>query len=222
MPDLNSIVVVGAMNPKIHHPHWYFAQDLLTGAERDAALAANLVCTPPLAQFRAPEFAVVCQLERWEIQTTLDEAVGRVEQVADRVFTILSETPVSALGFNLNVHRETTVDSVGSVLAQKAVEIDVGLSSREGAEHSAQMSYRQITSGRRFSVSLSPSDHGRRFVYIATNAQYDLTDVVGPGGHFDLGERIRDRFQPDRVAAMGQIDRIVEAIGRVGGESHGN
>lgn len=222
MPDLYSVVVVGAMNPKIHHPHWYFAQGLLTAAERDAALAADLICTSPAAQFRAPEFTVVCQLEKWEILTSLDEAVGRIEQVAARVFTVLSETPVSAMGFNFNVHRETAVESVASVLARKSVETALGLSLPEGADHSAHFSLRAAADGRRISITLSPSSRGRRFIYISINTHYDSSDVVGPGGHFDLGKRIRDRFQADRVTAMGQVDSIVQGIGSSEGESHGD
>lgn len=222
MDEFTSIVVLGAMNPRIHHPHWYFAQELITASERDAALAAPLVCTPPVAQFRAPEFAVACGGDRWEIQTSLPESVDRVRAVAARVFTILNETPVTAFGFNVNAQIATTCDSVGAWLAQEVAGTALELELQEGALNSAQVIFQVTQQGRRFAVNVSPSGRGPEFVQVATNTHYEMSGIVGPGEFFNLEQMIEEHFAKDRATALTEINKIATSIGQKTGECLGH
>src|SRR6202030_1678960 len=102
--ELWSIVVIGLMNPAIHHPSWYQSMQLLDKQEVDYAGSASalvpIVLAPQIAQFAVQEFKIVCLSNRWEIQTQRPEAVDRILKVASRVFEILDHTPVNAFGFN--------------------------------------------------------------------------------------------------------------------------
>src|SRR4029077_17732685 len=127
-PNFYSIVVVGRMNPAIHHPTWYHYLKLLDENERDFALAApSMVSTPQINQFVAPAFTIICLPERWEIQTVKHEFVDRILLVASKVFQTLDHTPINAYGFNFHAHRNTSVSNTGEVLSEALIGVNLGL-----------------------------------------------------------------------------------------------
>ena len=65
--ELYSIVIVGSMNPRIHHPAWYEAVKILSAEE--ASAASLVACTPMASQFQLPGLNIICLQDRWEIQT---------------------------------------------------------------------------------------------------------------------------------------------------------
>ena len=96
-----SVVVVGAMNPAIHHPQWYEVVGMLTAAEAQDALRGDaLVVVPQLAQFQAAALQIQCTPARWQVNTADTEQRGRIIDLAATTFERLGETPISAYGLN--------------------------------------------------------------------------------------------------------------------------
>jgi hypothetical protein len=102
-----SIVVVGSMNPAIHHPLWYRHVELLDEQEKNEAIdgqSALLLPSPtPMAQFNTLAFQINCQSNRWQILTTNAEYSNRILSLTETLFDkILPHTPVTQLGFNFD------------------------------------------------------------------------------------------------------------------------
>jgi hypothetical protein len=114
--ELYSIVIVGNMNPRIHHPAWYEAVRILSPEEARAALL--LACTPMFSQFQLPGSTILCMQERWEVQTQDAEKLERMLDIAGRTFDTLKHTPIAAFGLNFHFVRPTGLPDVGRRLAE--------------------------------------------------------------------------------------------------------
>ncbi|MCO6458298.1 MAG: hypothetical protein J5I93_23575 [Pirellulaceae bacterium] len=102
---LFSIVVIGGMNPTIHHPSWYRLVELLSDDEVEAITtgAEPVVVTPQFSRFAGPDFELICRQDRWEIQTKNELWQQRSCAIAGQVFDhLLKHTMVSALGLNFH------------------------------------------------------------------------------------------------------------------------
>ena len=127
--DLFSIVVVGAMNPSIHHPAWYRPMDILTEEEskRSEESGMILAVTQQISQFSSGAFTVVCEPHRWQVQTRHETQLQRLREIADKTFEILYHTQVSAFGFNFTYHRKTSLSEVNTTLAMLIESLPIGL-----------------------------------------------------------------------------------------------
>lgn len=96
-----SIVVVGAMNPAIHHPSWYEAVGLLNSGEvKQATSSGETVTVPHLSKYQIDKFQIQCTLDSWQIITKNVKELGRIKEIASGTFKRLNETPVSSYGLN--------------------------------------------------------------------------------------------------------------------------
>ena len=110
-----SVVVVGAMNPVIHHPAWYHAMSIITQSELEESLRKPVVVIPQFAQFASDSFSIVCLPDRWQV--SCDTADGeRIVALAKATFEKLYHTPVTAYGVNHNFHAETTKQILSTLM----------------------------------------------------------------------------------------------------------
>src|SRR5713101_3086957 len=121
-----SIVVIGHMNPALHHPHWYKEIGAISEHRYNEALETeNLICTRPLSNFKAGPLTVTCELEKWqaiaEDETSSDELVN----AASKVFIALYHTPITAFGFNFSFQVDASLPQL-SVLSRGAHLQDLG------------------------------------------------------------------------------------------------
>lgn len=98
-----SVVVVGEMNPAIHHPSWYEMAGFLTPEESAGALSGDVLVTPQVSKFVVGTLEVQCIGNQWICQTSSALELDRILSTARRVFERLSETPVTAFGMNYSV-----------------------------------------------------------------------------------------------------------------------
>jgi hypothetical protein len=208
--DLCAIVVVGTMDPRIHHPSWYEIEKVLTAEEaKEALTSGELVCAPILARFRTARFTIVCQQDRWEIQTTAPEALERLLEIAVRLFDgVLPSTPVAAFGLNFVFHRETGVPDVGASLASAVASLPLGLTPAEKA--TAQLTRTTTFPERTIQESISVPPGAATMVLVAYNFHYPISEK----GKFDLGPRMRVRWQEDHQEALSRAERLASALGR--------
>lgn len=205
--DSYSIVIVGAMNPAIHHPAWYHQIQLL--GESESQNPSEVIVTPVLAQFAVTDLAISCTTDRWIIKTERSESVEKLLSFTCTVFDVLNQTPISAFGFNFDYHRHTSLATVGVFLAERVATANLGL--KDDAE-SADIRVRHKQGGRRITVTVQPSKSGPQFIFIGTNYHYEIADLNLPS-HFDLSPPLREHYSADRSESKTELSRILSTVG---------
>ena len=131
-PTINSshysVVIVGAMNPAIHHPQWYSAVEMLSADEaREALRGGAVVLMPQLAQFQAAGLQIQCTPANWQINTADEKQRDRILDIAAKTFVRLGETPIGSYGinarFDVNTGSEQAVNTMGSRLCKQPVDL---------------------------------------------------------------------------------------------------
>jgi|SRR5208282_2476880 len=208
--DTYAIVVVGGMNPLIHHPSWYRAVELLNDEEVEQATRTPfLIVTRPLSQFQTPKLTIACQDNRWEIRTSDPDQVQRIQDITSRVFDeILPHTPVMAAGFNFNYRRATTAKDVAGYLASVLINAYLGLKGDHAT--SGEVTLRRSFDEHTALANVQPAPDDKGAVLIAHNFEYQFKHE----GSFNLGDVIRQRYGLDRSESEEQTAVIVEAINR--------
>src|SRR5262249_37769702 len=128
--DAFSIVVLGAMNPPIHHPVWYGDAGILTRAEADEALRLpGFACSGEIAEFTLPDLRMISTRSRWSVTTTRSHTLDRILNMAVLTYEELRDTPVSTLGLHFDYQRDAGIGDVREKLARIAQTIPLGLPS---------------------------------------------------------------------------------------------
>lgn len=216
--ELYSIVILGRMNPAIHHPTWYQYLQLLDQEECDSALAGpSLISSPPVSQFVAPAFTIVCTLDRWQIQTSRFDFMDRMLATASTVFEVLTHTPIGAFGFNFHAHKDVRVSNAGHILGAALTKLPLGLESPEDVV--GEISVVATEKGHKTIVSVAPSPLGTNTVWIRFNSHYDI--IAAEGVHFDLKPLLQEHFWVDHARAQQCVQSVVEGLPKMG-DSHGD
>ncbi|SRR5260221_4496034 len=208
-----SIVVVGGMNPRIHHPLWYKMQNLISEAECAAAIAGPLVLAPDYAQFQFGEIRISCNLGRWDIRTTELANRGRILDISKTMFdTALPQTPVGLFAFNNDALRKTAVSDVSKVLGERAEQLGFAFPRRpDGASYKLTFAG---TDGGPIHVSIDTPADFPGYVAIRVNSNHPIDLSKKPPGIFNMGPMMSEHFEPDHATAKSFADGVVRAINK--------
>lgn len=201
-----AVVVKGAMNPAIHHPSWYKVAEILVPELADEALQGDFVFVPPLSQFTAGKFQVLCQNDRWQITLAdLDDFAEGIE-IAARVFDdALHETPLTAAGLNFHFHWQTARSDVAQYLAEQVSSLPFGLSA--GEPLTATVIHHQRIADGILRATIEPSKEGPAFAYAGFNAHYEISPTGEPA-RFSLRELLCERLAAVRPIIDLQLEQI--------------
>jgi hypothetical protein len=126
-PELFSIVVLGSMNPAIHHPLWYRMLELLSADEEQLAMSGpDLQVGPAYSQFTAGKISVTCLQPRWAVQTTDEALFDRLVHIANKTMDTLTHTPVTHVGINFDFCRPSGVKDAAAIIGARAREARLG------------------------------------------------------------------------------------------------
>jgi len=157
-----SITIDGRMNPRIHHPTWYQLTGSLSKEEMEASVEkGNLIVSSTLSEFHAPKFSVICQRERWEIHTKMQDARARILGIALKTFDdLLPQTSVQAFQFRFLFSFTAPHENTAAFLAKLMKEM-VPVESR--SEIAVQVAYTttEPTKRRKVEVRSVPA-HGNK------------------------------------------------------------
>lgn len=206
--DLYNIVVLGAMNPSIHHASWYRLVELCSPEEADAAaVRPNSFASRAVSQVDFGDYIVTCHEQRWEIATKNENRIDRILDLAGRIFDeVLLHTPVAAMGFNFIYFREEADAKLAVSLATRigsALDID-----SDGAS-SGTLAIRRHSGGRLCQVTLEIPE-GSDTVQVRNNFEYRLDRPSFE--FFKLADTIAERHPKDRAEAIAQTDRVVHSL----------
>jgi hypothetical protein len=99
-----SIVMVGSFNPAIIHPSWFARFEVLPPSDLDTDAADVRFVTPEFSTFQLAWLRVQVTPDRFELSTLEQDRVPLLRDAGINVFTLLSHTPVSAIGLNRAAH----------------------------------------------------------------------------------------------------------------------
>lgn len=206
-----SIVVVGAMNPSIHHPFWYEILKALSQAEaRDAVGGGDLLVSPMVAQFSWSGWTMVCLPERWEMRTQDPESFGRVLELAILVFERLNDTPVKSFGINIDrVERKGESATRALARALSSAHLGVSADASDGSFSTSTTVEKERTLVRR-TVTVSTSAKEPSVLRIANNFHHDVT--LSEEGMFDLTPLLRDGVDEALAISAARVAEISGAF----------
>ncbi|GAC1451078.1 MAG: hypothetical protein NVSMB9_35950 [Isosphaeraceae bacterium] len=206
-----SVVVIGHMNPMIHHASWYHHFDLLTEEEtKEAVQSPNTYAIPPMSQIQIEALRIVCQQDKWEIQTTVAPNLERIRRIAERVFDhLLPHTPVSRYGFNFNHCRSTNGRDVGGFLASRLTGSSLGLDPANAT--SGEITLRRSFEDHVVMIVVKPGTGDT--VAVANNFEYPLEGLARTDfALFHLADKFQATFGRDRMEAEHQVEAVVKAF----------
>lgn len=206
--DTYAIVVLGGMNPRIHHPSWYRLVGIFDETEAELATQSPLmVITPPMSLIKTPTLTISCQDQRWEITTSEALEVPRIQEITSKLFDhILMHTPVSAMGFNFNYRRATIASDVAAYLASVLSSTPLGLKAANAT--SGELVLRRSFDDHTALVNIQPASDDKKTVLTLYNFEYQFKHE----GFFKLGDVIAKRYGIDKGDSEEQTNLIVEAI----------
>jgi hypothetical protein len=209
--DTYAIVILGGMNPRIHHPSWYRLVGLFDEEEAEQATRTpNTLITPLVAQIQSPRLTILCQDDRWEIRTTDLGQVDRIQSITARLFDeLLPHTPVAAAGFNFTYWKASRASDVGSLLASTLIGTPLGLKPDNAV--AGEIVLRRNHGDHTSQVRLRPVLEEHQKLMLDFNFEYRFQAA----GFFKLGQVITERYGVDRGEAEAQAALILKAINQM-------
>lgn len=205
-----SIVILGAMNPRIHHPLWYQQHNLISDAETAEATSEKneLIVLPQLAQFTASGINIICQQARWDIRTNLMSLRARIMEMAARIFDeLLPETPVNLYAFNNDFHLKTKVPQVKQAISGRLASAGFQLSLPRIEAASLILSHEGPDKGQ-VNIRIEGSNRSPSEVFVGTNANHPVTTA----GKFNIRPMLDRDYDADFQSAKLYADNVVKLI----------
>ncbi len=188
-PDAISIVVVGAMNPRIHQPHWYAATNIISNDELQIG-DSSLIAVPRITQFSLDHIKITCQDDRWDLFAEGEASFSRAVEIASLTWNKLPETPVISYGFNFfatfSVGEGLASSSLCSLLPSPMLELGFHPSAAEYKIVGVEDGLGQVT------VDLRPSDQAGTAITASINYHFTPEKLEG---YFDLGSELKTDFE---------------------------
>ena len=213
-----SIVLVGSFNPAIIHPSWFARFELLPPSDLEAEQDLKLV-TPDFTLFRIGWLRVQVTTDHFELSTVEHDRVPLLRDVVSNIFSLLSHTPVSAVGINRTAHYPTSEqgwDRIRAALAPadpwKQLATESALSSltvelsRDGQEDDP--GYVRVT--------VEPSQRIANGVFVSVNDHHDLR--VGADEFREAGPA-RTVLESGWAAALERHKTFTDFVLELAGES---
>jgi hypothetical protein len=213
--DSYSVVILGDMNPRIHHPLWYRTVGLFT--ERDVTHTIKsqpVVCTPGYAQFAVDEYVITCLQDRWEIRTPVVANAERIRDMAMRIFDdLLGQTPVRDIATNFDYVRSTPGRNATAFLARILTDSAARLGL--GTAYGGDLFFKQvITAPPRFAPSATiavRSSVDSEALVVNCNFHYKVTEYGGQSS-FKIAEFLPDCGPRDQTTAQDSLSAILNAV----------
>jgi hypothetical protein len=220
-----SIVLLGTMNPRIHHPVWYKLVGIFTEEEIAEALqAASVICIPPLAQFNVKDIVIKCQSDRWEIHTTERDELNQIREVTAKVFDeLLKHTRLSKVGLNFDYKREAQASNVSRFLAGRLAEATRGMGLPSPI--TGDLVFRRLIGAGSADVhaasnAVRPTEDGSVLAFF-NNYEYDFNELKIEG-FFDLGLLLPRWMETDLADSEDFLSRFLDAINATVRGRHGS
>ena len=206
-PELDGVQIVlrGSFNPKILHPSWLAARDLIPeevveGTEID-------VVSPQLTSFAGEWFSLRVTDDLFSIESTDPSRHLALKDLTLGIFCYLEFTPLTMLGLNRQMHFKVSSDArwheLGDRWAPKERWREVLQGKRDdaapGLRSLTMEGFREGSEAAHLRVKVEPSLRVRPGIYFETNEHYQL-DGESPQDKFR--ETMRSDWNDAQAAAL--------------------
>lgn len=187
--DAASIVVVGAMNPRIHQPHWYATAGIISAEELQVG-DDSLIAVPRITQFSLDHIRIACQDDRWDLFAEGEDSFSRAAEIASLTWGKLPETPVSSYGFNFfasfSAGEDIACSYLCSLLPSSMLKLGLNPTAAEYKVIGVEGGLGQVT------VDLRPSDQAGSAIMASINYHFMPDESAG---YFDLGAALSTGYE---------------------------
>jgi len=210
--DQYSVVLLGHMNPRIHHPIWYAQVELFSREEVDVAVQTQpIVCTPAFSQFGVDDLLIKCLQDRWDITTANPAKIDRIREIAERIFDkLLPHTPVTVIALNYDFTRQTSRGNATRFVAEivNGAAARIGLPSADGGELFLKRALETIPELQGIATVAIKSTDDADLVGLFCNYQY-TAKFRGP---YEMANFLPGYARRDRADAEACLVRLLSAI----------
>jgi len=210
----HSIVLIGNFNPKIFHPAWFAAQNLI--GEKDEEGAKVEIVHSDVAIFSLDWLKIEVLHDRFKALTLQQAYAEAVRDIVLGTFNILRHTPLAMMGINLDVHFRVNSEEVwhgaGHKLAPK--EPWSGVLRAPGMlsltmEDPRQDKYKGYTR-----VTVEPSRKVKPGLFFGVNDHYEVEDPSTISGSDEVIGMLNEAWFPSCKRAAEIVYTIFERITR--------
>ena len=202
--------MVGAFNPAIIHPAWLARFDLIPGGEAERAELE--ICHPEISKFSIGWARIEVVKNRFLVATAQESSFSAVRDLSLGVLKLLSHSPISAMGFNREIHcrapSEQAWHAYGDKLAPKEVWNSVLDDPRPGLKSLVVQSRKADGAISEVNVQVAPSAKVLPGVFIAVNNHFNLAPGAAVGDANRAIETIENEWGP----SLARSDRIFESL----------
>jgi hypothetical protein len=171
----HTIVVLGRFTPSVFSPAWMRLNNLLGQQESEEAAIGFII--PPAANFSTDWLTVNVNEQSLSLSSGVTQDYSRLRDTAIGILTILNQTPINALGLNLECHwqpgSQESWHQFGDDIAPKQFWIELGLF-LPGLQDLTIRGVRQDSWGGNLNVTVQPSLPIAGGLYARVNDHYDL------------------------------------------------
>lgn len=216
-----SIVVVGALNPAILTPDWLCRKELISESDRDAANEALQAHTAQgVIAYTSSWFAMTVTKQKLAAATTKGSS-PRLRDLVAGVFTLLPETPATAIGINFDAeykfHEASDYFRFGDVLAPKtnwhkifpAEKWSIGTLSLtvEIIQEKRPQGFPEKKPLRNGQITIQPSPRGLGHVSFAINHHFD---IEGGGNGADVVKLLMAEWEKYETDTRALLDQLIK------------
>lgn len=217
-----SVVARGTFNPLIFRPDWFHEKEILAGSDFENV---NIeIIHPDIVSFGVPWGTMIVERDKFSLSSSQEPHI-RAHDFFVRCFQNLPETPISAVGINVEIHfdagSEAACDHVGDVLAPKAFWEDFvkkdgkkfgGLRSitMEQAAKIDGESTRQDGEKGWVHVQVEPSIRVKNGIYVRVNDHFKLLDGEKFSNGREAAQLVTRKWDASCRASESYVDKIME------------
>jgi len=182
-----SIIAIGDFNPAIFSPNWLLSNQLIGEADAETALLdEGLHISHQLARYKTEWFQLQVVGNQFSL-TSIGPVTPAIKDLAVSIFSLLSHTPVTAVGLNFTGHykiiSEEDYHKIGDMLAPKLVwenafigeeKLSFGLDNLTIRIEKCSRGEEPVTKDLK-RVTLQPSNKIKQGIFFTLNNHFDTT-----------------------------------------------
>lgn len=210
----SNIVLRGHFNPTIFHPTWFASYNLISAQEAEGAEVK--IVHPDTTVFATRWLIVNIVRDRFQVATTLDAYYEPLRDLVIGILTLLSHTPLTAIGLNRDFHYRLKSDDARQQVGHRLVPKEDWKSVlwEPVMAHLTVQGKRPDDMDGYIQVEVGPSNEVEHGIYIQVNDHYQLAPKEeaapkAPDAVHLLSERWNESMQRSQdiaqlIATMGE------------------
>lgn len=206
-----SIVLRGAFNPPIFQPAWFASEGLISAEESQDATKEVLVHRE-FVSFVSDSFDLQVTSDQFQVGTSRAPSFSVLRDVVVGTFTLLSHTPVKALGVNRFAHYLMPSEDDWHKLGQRLAPPSnwEGFLKKPGMASITILAKRPDDRYGSISITVEPSAKHHPGVYVAVNDHFAISETLESSSCPKMLEVLKSSWDACLARADGLINHVLD------------